>query len=50
MKTKNILYINNRNYDNAIGLNIIAYSLIVVSNFESKDGSRKILNPVVAKI
>ncbi len=34
MGSENIWYVNNRDYDNAIGLKTIAYNLMAISNIE----------------
>ena len=46
MGSENILYASNRDYDNAIGLKVIAYNLMVISNIEFGDGKREIMKIV----
>ena len=46
MKAENRWYAKNRNYDTAIGLKIIAFNLIVVSNIEKGKKSREIMKIV----
>ncbi len=42
MRTENIWYVSNRDYDNAIGLKAIAYNLMVTSNMEAGEKPREI--------
>ena len=41
MKTENIQYTNNRNYDAPIGLKAIAYYFMVISNIMSGDYNKR---------
>jgi hypothetical protein len=41
MGSKNIWYVNNRDYDNAIRLKVIAYNLMVMPNMELGDNTKK---------
>ena len=47
MKTENIWYVKNRDYDTAMGLKAIAYNLMVVSNMKSGEKAREIKKIVV---
>ena len=47
MKTENIWYVRNRDYDTAMGLKVIAYNLIVLSNMKSGEKTREIKKFVV---
>ena len=42
LQSENIWYTRNRNYDSAIGLKIIAYNLMVLSNTEIGEKPREI--------
>ena len=46
MRTENIWYVSNRDYDNAIGLKAIAYNLMVTSNIETGEKPREIMKIV----
>ena len=50
MGSENIWYVNNRYYDNIIGLKAIAYNLMVISNIELGDSRREIMKLSVAKM
>ena len=41
MGSENIWYVNNRDYDNIIGLKVIAYNLMVISNIELGDNENR---------
>ena len=43
MGSENIWYASNRDYDNIIGLMVIAYNLMVISNIEFENNRRAIL-------
>ena len=47
MKTENIWYVKNRDYDTAMGLKAIAYNLMVVSNMRSGEKAMEIKKIVV---
>jgi hypothetical protein len=49
LQSENIWYIRNRNYDAAIGLKIIAYNLLVISNKETGEKPGKIKKIVSCK-
>lgn len=42
LQGENIWYTRDRSYDNAIGLKIIAYNLMVISNTETGDKPKEI--------
>ena len=46
MSSENIWYVGNRNYDTAIGLKVVAYNLMVVSNIELGASRREIMKIV----
>jgi hypothetical protein len=46
MKTENIWYQRNRSYDTAIGLEIITYNLMVISDIESGEKPGEIMKIV----
>jgi len=46
MKTENIWYVRNRDYDTAMGLKAIAYNLMIVSNIETGNKPREIMKIV----
>lgn len=46
MKTKNIWYTSNRDYDVAIGRKAIAYNLVVVSNIEAGERPKEMMKIV----
>ena len=46
MSSGNIWYVSNRDYDNAIGLKVIAYNLMVISNIELWNNKREIMKIV----
>ena len=46
MGAENIWYTRNRNYDSAIGLKIIAYNLMLISNTETGKKPREIMKIV----
>ena len=46
MKTENIWYVSNRDYDSAMGLKAIAYNLIIVSNIKMGNKPREIMKIV----
>jgi IS4 transposase len=46
MKTENIWYTKDRDYDTAAGLKVIAYNLMVISNIESGEKPREIMKIV----
>ena len=46
MGSENIWYVSNRDYDNIIGLKIVAYKLMVISNIEFGDNRREIMKIV----
>ncbi|MCL4421532.1 MAG: hypothetical protein M1477_07580 [Candidatus Thermoplasmatota archaeon] len=46
MKAVNIWYVSNRDYDTAIGLKIIAYNLMIVSNIKMGNKPREIIKIV----
>ena len=46
MGSENIWHVSNRDYDNAIGLKVIAYNLMVISNIELGDSRREIMKIV----
>ena len=41
-----IWHVSNRDYDNIIGLKVIAYNLMVISNIELGDSRREIMKIV----
>ncbi len=43
---ENIWYTSNRGYDNAIGLKVIVYNLMMISNMELGDSRREIMKIV----
>ena len=43
MGSENIWHVSNRDYDNIIGLKVIAYNLIVISNIELGNNRREIM-------
>jgi hypothetical protein len=45
--SEEIWYVRNRNYDTAMGLKIIAYNLMVISNIENGERPRSINKIVV---
>jgi len=47
MKSEDIWYVKERNYDTAMGLKIIAYNLMVISNIEQGEKARAINKIVV---
>ena len=46
MNTENIWYVKNKDYDTAVGLKVIAYNLMVVSNIKTGNRSREIMKIV----
>ncbi len=46
MGSMNIWYVNNRDYDNIIGLRVVGYNLIVILNIELGNGARRIMKIV----
>ena len=46
MGSENIWYASNRDYDNIIGLNVITYNLMVISNIELGNNRREIMKIV----
>ena len=46
MGSENVWYVSNRDYDIAIGLKVIAYNLMVISNIEPGDSRREIMKIV----
>ena len=40
---ENIQYVNNKDYDNAIGIKVIAYNLLAISNIELGDSRMEIM-------
>ena len=46
MRTENICYTRNRFYDTAIGLKVIAYNLMVISNIKTGNRPREIMKIV----
>ncbi len=46
MKTENIWYVRNRDYDTAMGLKAIAYNLMIVSNIKTGNKPREIMKIV----
>ncbi len=46
MGSENIWYVSNRDYDNIIGLKVIAYNLMLISNIEYGDNRREIMKIV----
>ena len=46
MGSENIWYVSNRDYDNIIGLKVIAYNLMVISNIKLGDNRREIMKIV----
>jgi SRSO17 transposase len=46
MGSENIWHVSNRDYDNIIGLKVIAYNLMVISNIELGNNRREIMKIV----
>ena len=46
MGSENIWYVSNRDYDNIIGLIVIAYNLMIISNIEFGNNRREIMKIV----
>ncbi len=46
MSSENIWYVSNRDYDNIIGLIVIAYNLMIISNIEFGNNRREIMKIV----